>query len=330
MKRNLTRLGAIAAALVLAGGCSATGGRRAVEAAGKGGGGGCGSSVMKVALITHQAPGDTFWDIVRKGAEQAAANDCVDLEYSADPDATKQAQLVQAAIDKKVDGIALTDPNNGAMKGVIGKAVRGGIPVSMLNAGGPYAQKLGAIGYFGQGETDAGQAVGKRLLTEGAKDVICVIHAQGQQQLEDRCAGVASGASGVKVKRVYVNGQDDSAATSTVQATLTSDRNVDHVVTLGAPFALDSAKAVKAAGSKAKIGTFDTNPQLIAAIKDGSVAWAVDQQPYLQGYLAVEAQYLYKINGNIMGGGKNVPTGPAFIDAKNVEQVSNFAAKGTR
>ena len=52
-------------------------------------------------MITHAAPGDTFWDIIRKGAAAAAAKDNIDVQYSSDPDATKQAQVIQAAIDKK-------------------------------------------------------------------------------------------------------------------------------------------------------------------------------------------------------------------------------------
>jgi simple sugar transport system substrate-binding protein len=118
--------------------------------------------------------------------------------------------------------------------------------------------------------------------------------------------------------------------TTTIQAKLTQDKNVDWVVTLGAPFALDAVKSVKQAGSKAKIGTFDTNKELVNAVKSGDVAWAIDQQPYLQGYLAVDALWLYKFNGNTIGGGQNVATGPAFIDEKNIAQVAEFAAKGTR
>jgi simple sugar transport system substrate-binding protein len=285
---------------------------------------------MTVALITHQAPGDTFWDIIRKGAEAASAKDNVDLQYSNDPDATKQAQLIQAAIDKKVDGIAVTDPNTPALGETIKKAVAAGIPVTMFNAGGPDAIKLGVLGYFGQGETEAGIAVGKRVVSEGGKNILCVIQEQGQQQLEDRCAGVTSGAAGAKVEKIYVNGRDDSAVVTTIQAKLTQDKTVDYVVTLGAPFALDAVKSIKGAGSTAKLGTFDTNKQLVAAVKDGSVTWAIDQQPYLQGYLAVDALWLYKTNGNTIGGGSNVATGPAFIDSKNIDAVSKFAANGTR
>jgi simple sugar transport system substrate-binding protein len=118
--------------------------------------------------------------------------------------------------------------------------------------------------------------------------------------------------------------------TTSIQAKLTQDKSVDWVVTLGAQFALDAVKSVSGAGSSAKIGTFDTNKELVAAVKDGKVAWAIDQQPYLQGYLAVDSLWLYKTNGNVIGGGNPVATGPAFIDSSNIAQVEQFAAKGTR
>ena len=246
----------LAAALSLAA-CSSSGGKE--DTASTAAGGNAGTPTMSVAFITHQAPGDTFWDIIRKGAEAAAAKDNIDLQYSNDPDATKQAQLIQAAIDKKVDGIAVTDPNTPALGAAIKAAVAAGIPVTMLNAGGNDALGLGAIGYFGQGEKDAGIGAGKKIVAEGGKNIICVIQEQGQQQLEDRCEGVAEGAAGATVERVYVNGRDDSAVTTTIQAKLTEDKSIDTVLTLGAQFALDAVKAVEASGSAAKIGTFDTN-----------------------------------------------------------------------
>ena len=60
------------------------------------------------AMITHETPGDTFWDKIRAGAEQAAKDTGVTLKYSDDPEASKQATLIQSAIDSKVDGIATT------------------------------------------------------------------------------------------------------------------------------------------------------------------------------------------------------------------------------
>jgi simple sugar transport system substrate-binding protein len=321
---------AAAAAISLAA-CSSSGGNQATpSSANQNTAGAATTPKITIAMITHASPGDTFWDIIRKGASAAAAKDNVDLQYSSDPDAAKQAQLIQAAIDKKVDGIAVTDPNTPALSDSIKKAIAAGIPVTMFNAGGADAMNLGALGYFGQGEKDAGIAVGKRAVADGAKNILCVIQTQGQQQLVDRCDGVAQGAAGAKVKSIYVNGTDDSAVTTTIQATLSTDKSIDFVVTLGAPIALDATKSVKSAGSSAKIGTFDTNKQLVAAIQGGSIQWAIDQQPYLQGYLAVDAIWLYRTNGNTIGGGADTPTGPAFIDKTNIDAVATFAAKGTR
>ena len=328
-KRSITAVVAISAAALALAACSSSGGKKATETSGANAGK-ASTPKITIAMITHQAPGDTFWDIIRKGAESAAAKDNVDLQYSNDPDATKQAQLVQAAIDKKVDGIAVTDPNTPALGAVIKKAVAAKIPVTMFNAGGPDAISLGALGYFGQGDKDAGTAAGKKIVEAGGKSILCVIQEQGQQQLEDRCAGVTAGAQGAKVSRIFVNGRDDSAVTTSIQAKLTQDKSIDWILTLGAKQALDSVKSVKGAGSKAKIGTFDTNKELVAAIQDKSIAFAIDQQPYVQGYLAVDSIWLYVNNGNTLGGGSNVATGPAFIDDTNIDAVAKFAANGTR
>src|SRR5438128_12016849 len=122
--------GAVALAGVLAvAACSSSGGRQATTSSAAGAGK-ANTPQMTIAMITHQAPGDTFWDIIRKGAEAASAKDNVSLQYSNDPDASKQAQLIQAAIDKKVDGIAVTDPNTGSLSATIKKAIAAGIPVT--------------------------------------------------------------------------------------------------------------------------------------------------------------------------------------------------------
>lgn len=128
--RRITPLIALtAAALLLASGCSSSSGGKKAEESGDGGTAGKANTPrMTVALVTHQAPGDTFWDIVRKGAEAAAAKDNIDLVYAHDPNAGDQAGLVQNAIDQKVDGIAITLAKPGAMKDVVSKATSAAYP----------------------------------------------------------------------------------------------------------------------------------------------------------------------------------------------------------
>ena len=153
---------------------------------------------------------------------------------------------------------------------------------------------------------------------------------QGQVALEARCAGLKKGFSG-KTDILYVNGTDMPSVKSTITAKLKQDSSIDQVITLAAPVALTAVQSVDETGSRAKIATFDLNKELIAAVKDGSVEFAVDQQPYLQGYLVVDSLWLFKNNGNYSGGGEApILTGPAFVDKTNVEAIAGFAAKGTR
>ncbi|RZU45570.1 simple sugar transport system substrate-binding protein [Streptomyces sp. BK022] len=321
---------AVAAALTLAGCSSDSGGKKAAEGGSGAPAGKAATPRMTVALVTHQAPGDTFWDIVRKGAEAAAAKDNIKLIYSHDPSAGVQANLVQNAVDQKVDGIALTLAKPGAMKDVIAKANLAKIPVVGLNSGLSDWKKLGLLQFFGQDESVAGEALGKKLNEVGAKRIVCVIHEQGNVGLTQRCDGVKKTFSG-KTETLYVNGTDRPSVQSTITAKLKQDSSLDHVVTLGAPFALTAVQSVADAGGKAKVATFDLDKNLTGAVKKGTIEFAVDQQPYLQGYLAVDSLWLYKNNGNYSGGGEQpVLTGPAFVDKSNVDRVAEFAAKGTR
>ncbi|MCT7351488.1 sugar ABC transporter substrate-binding protein [Streptomyces sp. 15-116A] len=321
---------AAAAALTLAGCSSGSGGKKAEEGGADASAGKADTPRMTVALVTHQAPGDTFWDIVRKGAEAAAAKDNIKLVYSADPNAGNQANLVQNAIDQKVDGIAVTLAKPDALKSVIGKAEAAGIPVVGLNSGLSDWKELGLLEFFGQDESVAGEAFGKKLNEVGAKNAVCVIHEQGNVGLTQRCAGVEKTFEG-KTQILNVNGTDMPSVKSTITAKLKQDPSIDYVVTLGAPFAPTAVQSAGDAGSEAKVATFDLNKQLTSAIKNGDIQFAVDQQPYLQGYLAVDGLWLYKNNGNYSGGGEQpVLTGPAFVDKSNVDAVSEFAAKGTR
>ncbi|MEU7057458.1 sugar ABC transporter substrate-binding protein [Streptomyces sp. NPDC046197] len=321
---------AAAAALTLAGCSSSSGGKKSEEGGGAASAGKATTPRMTVALVTHQSPGDTFWDIVRKGAEAAAAKDNIKLVYSADPNAGNQANLVQNAIDQKVDGIAVTLAKPDALKGAVAKATQANIPVVGLNSGVSDWKKLGLTEFFGQDESVAGEAFGTKLNEVGAKKAVCVIQEQGNIGLTQRCDGVKKTFKGT-TEVLYVNGTDMPSVKSTITAKLKQDTSIDYVVTLGAPFALTAVQSVSGAGSKAKVATFDLNKDLARAVQSGSIQFAVDQQPYLQGYLAVDSLWLYKNNGNYSGGGvQPVLTGPAFVDKSNVDKVAQFAEKGTR
>ena len=282
-----------------------------------------------VALITHQAPGDTFWDLVRRGAEAAAAKDDLDLQYSHDPDAAAQANLVRSAAGAKVAGIAVTLADPAVMAQAVQTAVAAGIPVVAVNSGIADWKALGVMEYFGQDETIAGQAAGERFTHEGARNVLCVIHEPGHVGLEARCDGLASGFKG-KTQKLYVDGVDRATVKRAVIAKLQQDFSIDRILTLGAPMALAALEGVGEANSYARVATFDTNAGVVYAIKNGMIEWAIDQQPFLQGYLAVDTLWLYFTNKLVIGGGQPTLTGPSFVDETNINSVAELAEAGTR
>jgi simple sugar transport system substrate-binding protein len=281
-----------------------------------------------IAMITHETPGDTFWDKIKAGAQQAAKNEGVKLEYSSDPDASKQATLIQAAVTAKVDGIATTLVTPDALAGAVKSATAAHIPVVGFNSGIDEYKQLGALMYFGSDETLAGTTAGKRLSSEGSTHPLCVIQAQGSVALEARCAGVKAGDPGAE--NINVNGADDSSVVSTLQAKLSQDKSIDSIVTLGSPIAIDALKAMSQANSKARLATFDLSAEAAQDISDGKIEFSIDQQPYVQGFLAITSLYLYLKNGNDMGGGSAVLTGPSIVDKTNIATILPFAKNNTR
>ena len=328
--RRLRWAALVAGVALVVAGCSSTGGKEAEESAANAvSAGKADTPKITIAMVTHGAPGDTFWDIIRKGAQAAAAKDNVDFKYSSDPDSGKQATLIQSAIDSKVDGIAVTLPDPPAIAPAVKKAIAAGIPVVAFNAGiGNYAES-GAMSYFGSDESLAGQTGGTRATEDGFKHMLCVVQFQGQVQLEARCSGAQSTFKG-KYDKIYVNGSDLPSVRSTISAKMKQDPSIDFVLTLGAPIALNAIDAIKDSGSTAKVATFDFNPQIPPKIESGDLQFAIDQQPYLQGYESIDSLWLYKVNGNILGGGKPTLTGPFLVAKNNIAVVGKFAAAGTR
>jgi simple sugar transport system substrate-binding protein len=320
-----------AVGLTLAG-CSSTGGKRAEDArkaASAQGRAAVNTPRWTVAMVTHSGDGDTFWDIVQSGAKQAAVKDNINFLYSHSDEAQQQAQLVDAAVDKKVDGLIVTLAKPDAMKAAVARAEKAGIPVITVNSGSEESKKFGALTHIGQDETIAGQAVGEELNKRGRKKALCVLHEQGNVGHEQRCAGAKETFKG-QMQNLYVEGTNMPDVQSSIGAKLQADKSIDSVVTLGAPFAATAVKAKQDAGSKAEIDTFDLNEKVAAGLKDGTLGFAVDQQPYLQGYEAVDLLWLYRYNADVLGGGKPVLTGPQIITKDQAAKLEEYTKRGTR
>ena len=286
---------------------------------------------INIVMITHGQASDPFWSIVKKGADDAAHDTGVTLSYRAPDsfDMVAMGQLITAAANQRPDGMIVSIPDADALGGPIRAAVAQGIPVISINSGGQAGKALGVRLHVGQDEASAGRAAGERLAQLGGHHGLCVNHEVGNAGLDQRCDGFAKGFGG-KVS-VLPTTQDPADTVAKVRAALQSDPGIDTILALNAATTGEAVvDAVKQSGmaGKVKIASFDLAPPFLHSVADGSAAFALDQQPYLQGYLPVAILALNAKDGLMPS--SDIQSGPNLVSRDQVGMVTDLSARGIR
>ena len=331
-RRTPTLLAAALAALAMV--LAACTGPSAESASAPGGGGGGDGEFnpdapLDFAVVTHGSEGDAFWSVVKNGAEAAGRDLGVQVTYTSNGDPGAQAKLIDNAVAQGKTGLVVSMANPDALKASVEAAVDAGIPVITINSGADRSKEFGALAHVGQEEDIAGRAAGERLKEAGKTKILCVIHEAGNSGLNDRCDGAREGFGGA-VENLQVDIANPTDIEARIRGALQTDPDIDGVLTLSSQVADRAVTAAQGAGSDAEIATFDLNTGVVTAIQDGSVLFAVDQQQYQQGYLPIMMLKLYRQNGNTLGGGQGVLTGPGFVDESNADLVRPYTERGTR
>lgn len=300
------------------------------------------ASAADIAVIAGSAQ-DAFFNKIKRGVDDAAlvveANGGTVTYLTVanyDNFGPDLVGLINTAISQGVDGIAIPIWVPEAQVPALQAAAAAGIQIMMYNSGDDKAGEVGAINYFGNNEYTAGVAGGEYLAAQGAKRILCVIHVPGAINLETRCDGVTEGATpaGAEIIRLPLQANLDGNMAGTseaIKAELLRDPTIDAVIMLAAGGADAAAIAIEQAGMGAtvKLGSFDMNQAGLDRIKAGTQAMAIDQQPYLQSFLAV-TMLAVKIDYGLDLATDPVLTGPAIIDATNVDATLAGVAAGLR
>jgi simple sugar transport system substrate-binding protein len=290
------------------------------------------SSDITVIAVTHGQASDPFWSVVKNGISKAGEDYGITVQYRAPEtfDMVRMAQLIEAAVNQEPDGLVVSNPDPDALGAAIRRAVAAGIPVISVNSGSDAADSLGIALHVGQDELEAGRIAGARFSEFGMKNVLCVNHEVGNVSLDRRCDGVAEGLTTGNV-RVLPTTADPTATEAKIRAALSRDDTVDAVIGLSAPLVGEPAvAAVQTLGLEDSImvATFDMSAGFLQAVADGKAAFAVDQQPFLQGYLPVSFLVQHARYGLIPA--SNVQSGPSFVTRETAPRVIELAAKGIR
>jgi simple sugar transport system substrate-binding protein len=339
-----TTLRILVAALALTAGLAATTAARAADA--------------HFVLISHAPDSDSWWNTIKNAIKQADEDFNVETDYRNPPngDIADMARLVEQAAARNYDGVIVTIADYDVLKGSIGKVTEKHIPLVTINSGTEQqSADLGAIMHIGQPEYTAGKAAGEKAKAAGVKSFLCVNHYATNPASFERCRGFAE-ALGVDFKSSTLDaGTDPTGIQSKVSAYLRNHPDTGGVLALGPLSAAPTIKALQQMGLAGKLwfATFDFDDDIAKAIKDGTIQFAIDQQPYLQGYIAVavlaiakhdhttdpvkirqilQANPKFQARLSTYGlapsyGPRNIGSGPGFITKENIDKVVKYAGQ---
>jgi simple sugar transport system substrate-binding protein len=290
---------------------------------------------IRIIVVSHGQASDPFWSVVQKGVAQAGEDMGVQVDYQAPTtfDMVAMSQLIDAAVATNPQGIVVSVPDAEALGPSISAAVEAGIPVITMNSGSDVAKELGALTHVGQTEYEAGFGGGERMAAAGVTNALCVNQEVGNAGLDARCQGFtdAMTAAGGTVQVLAVDLADPTGAQAAMEAALATNTDVNGILTLGPTGSAPALAALEAAGltESIQLATFDLSPEVLNALRDGQMLFAIDQQQYIQGYLPIVLLTLNATNLNTIAN-EVLMTGPGFVTADNAERVIALAEAGTR
>lgn len=284
----------------------------------------------RFVLVSHAPDSDSWWNTIKNAIKVAGEQMDVNVEYRNPPtgDLADMARIVEQAVASNPNGLIVTIADFDVLSGPIEKAVRKGIPVITINSGThEQSRKLGALLHVGQPEYDAGKGAGLRAKDAGVTKFLCVNHYITNPASVERCTGFADGLGVELGNQMIDSGVDPGEIKNKVIAYLRANPDTNGILTLGPNSAHPTLAALDTMKLSGKIfmGTFDLSGEIAAAVKEGTIAFAIDQQPYLQGYLPVVILTNLARYGVVPG--NNINSGPGFVTKKNIALVEKLAGE---
>ena len=284
----------------------------------------------RFVLVSHAPDSDSWWNTIKNAIKVAGEQMDVKVEYRNPPtgDLADMARIVEQAVASNPNGLVVTIADFDVLSGPIEKAVRKGIPVITINSGThEQSKELGALLHVGQPEYDAGKGAGLRAKAAGVTKFLCVNHYITNPASVERCTGFADGLGVELGNQMIDSGMDPGEIKNKVIAYLRANPDTNGVLTLGPNSAHPTIAALGTMKLSGKIfmGTFDLSGEIAAAVKEDTIAFAIDQQPFLQGYLPVVILTNLARYGVVPG--NNINSGPGFVTKKNIALVEKLAGE---
>lgn len=258
--------------------------------------GACQKKDARVIAVIPKATSHLFWIAVENGARAASAEAKVEMLWNGPPaetDYSRQVQIVDSMIARRVDGIVVAATERKALVGPIDRAMAAGIPVTVFDSGieGENYTSFVATNNYEGGVTGA-RELGK--LTGGQGKVALLMNAPGSTSTMDRERGfeetLAKEFPGLSIAARQYGLSDRGKARSAAENMLTAHPDLKGMFCSSEPSAVGATLAVKARqlSGKLKLVTFDSSADLVEELKGGTIDAMVVQDPFRMGYDAVK------------------------------------------
>jgi simple sugar transport system substrate-binding protein len=317
----------------------------------------------RLAFVSHAPDTDSWWTPIRNAIRQASDDFDVDVDYLNPKDGSLQgmAEILNAIAPARYDGVISTLASYSVLSPALLRISRSlHLPLITVNSGTIEESKLvGALAHVGQPEELAGRLAGQLARKRGITQFVCLNHYSSNAASHLRCNGFAAGlglAPGSAVE-LGLSGSRDQMF-NVVRDYLGTHPQTQALLALGptsAVPALAAMQSLKLKKQHPEFFTFDISPEIVSGIRSGTIEFAIDQQPYAQGYLTVAlmSEYLREgrpakfelITYTVLAQSKlharmakygielrpssvlNINSGPGFVTSLNVGLVERFSGQ---
>lgn len=315
----------------------------------------------RFVFISHAPDSDKWWNVIRNALKHASEDFSVEVNYKNPPtgDLKDMVKLIDESSSQNYQGMMVTIADYEKLKEPLLRVVKQKkMPLITVNSGTQQqSESVGAIMHVGQPELFAGEMAGEKARRANIHSFVCLNHYASNASSHERCKGFANGLGpNAKAVTLELDG-DPTAIQATIAKYLEEHSDTEAMLALGPTSAVPAIEALKTlkTGKTPYFATFDLSPQISAGIRSGVVAFAIDQQPYLQAYLpvAILVEYLKKPDASLdsldsikvgayvnpklsermaaydldllASKGRHINSGPAFVTKINIGKVDQYS-----
>jgi len=257
---------------------------------------GCRGQRKKVIAVVPKATSHLFWVSIHDGAAAAGNDFGVEVDWNGpatETDYSRQIQIVDSMIARRVDGLALAAQDRTALDNSLDRAARQGIPVTVFDSG---VDSTNYMTFVATNNYEAGQMAARKLaeLLHGKGSIAMVLHVPGSNSTMDRERGfeetIAKEFPRIQIVQKLYGMSDRSKAMAAAENILTAHPNLDGIFASTEPSSTGTSLALKSrhVNGKIRFVAFDATDSMIQDLKEGTIDALVAQDPFRIGYKAVE------------------------------------------